>query len=318
MEHSRFKLLTGQLDLLSESQLRKIKEKILKIEAHHSVSKTLENSKSAYCCPHCRSSQVVRWGYQTDMQRYRCKNCHKTFNALSGTPLAKLRRRGHWWDLCECLIKGYSLRKTASICKIDLTTAFRWRHRFLQNHASYNPRLLAGIVEVDIATIPTPRRNSGDRVTKKKTSVLFSMDRYKVTSDSILHNMNYNKVKKIIQHRLAPDSLVYAHSQKLERELLGSLKYYKPFSKESSKIAYTYQYEESLKNWLAKFRGVSQGYLVNYLSWYRSLNEFNQKASRKDFLVRAKESNSRFNFKHKHNSFEMNLLNPTPPPSSNP
>ncbi|HKK62986.1 MAG TPA: IS1 family transposase, partial [Bacteroidales bacterium] len=241
MEYNGFKNITGQLNLLSESQLRKLKEKIQRIEAHHSVSKTLETKRENVYCPHCYSKEIVRWGQQAEMQRYKCKMCRKTFNALTRTPLSKLRRRGHWWDFCECLIRGYSLRKTANICDIDLTTAFRWRHRFLHNHASYNPTLLAGIVEVDIATIPTPRRNKDDKVPRKKTSVLFSMDRYKNTFDNILHSPDYKNIKRAIQQRLASDSLICTNSDNLRINLAAYFNIYGYYGKKSPEISYTYK-----------------------------------------------------------------------------
>ena len=41
--------------------------------------------------PHCHSQVINRHGKPGAMQRYRCKNCLKTFNAATGTPLACLR-----------------------------------------------------------------------------------------------------------------------------------------------------------------------------------------------------------------------------------
>src|ERR1700753_1305752 len=41
-------------------------------------------------CPHCDNRDVVRWGQASDLPRYRCKACSRTFNALTKTPLANL------------------------------------------------------------------------------------------------------------------------------------------------------------------------------------------------------------------------------------
>ena len=40
-------------------------------------------------CPHCQSTRVVRNGSASGMQRYKCRACAVTFNALSTTPLAR-------------------------------------------------------------------------------------------------------------------------------------------------------------------------------------------------------------------------------------
>lgn len=47
-------------------------------------------------CPHCNNGEVVRWGHASDLPRYRCKSCLRTFNALTRTPLANLRMKDKW------------------------------------------------------------------------------------------------------------------------------------------------------------------------------------------------------------------------------
>ena len=32
-------------------------------------------------CPHCDNCDVVRWGHASELPRYRCKACSRTFNA---------------------------------------------------------------------------------------------------------------------------------------------------------------------------------------------------------------------------------------------
>jgi hypothetical protein len=70
-----------------------------------------------------------------------------TFNALTNTPMAHLRKKERWLDHAPAMIEGKSLAKTAQLCGVHPTTAFRWRHRFLRTPASDKPRMLRGIVE---------------------------------------------------------------------------------------------------------------------------------------------------------------------------
>ena len=44
----------------------------------------------SFGCPHCSSAEVRRWGRASGKPRYRCATCGKTFNPLTGTPLAGL------------------------------------------------------------------------------------------------------------------------------------------------------------------------------------------------------------------------------------
>src|SRR3954466_9253729 len=38
-------------------------------------------------CPHCGGREVTLWGKASDVPRYRCKSCGRTFNALTKTPI---------------------------------------------------------------------------------------------------------------------------------------------------------------------------------------------------------------------------------------
>ena len=43
------------------------------------------------CCRHCGSDNFIKNGVQSGMQRYKCKDCGKTFNILSETPVKGFR-----------------------------------------------------------------------------------------------------------------------------------------------------------------------------------------------------------------------------------
>ncbi|NQZ60786.1 MAG: IS1 family transposase, partial [Crocosphaera sp.] len=62
-------------------------------------------------CPHCGSSHIGKWGASAGLQRYRCKNedCCRTFNALTKTPLAGLRKRSLWQANLDCMFDGLPL-----------------------------------------------------------------------------------------------------------------------------------------------------------------------------------------------------------------
>ena len=104
---------------------------------------------AAQGCPHCAGREVVGWGRSHGLLRFRCKSCGRTFNALTKTPMAHLRKKEKWLDHARAMIEGKSLAKTAEACGVHPTTAFRWRHRFLRAPAVNKPRSLSGIVEAD-------------------------------------------------------------------------------------------------------------------------------------------------------------------------
>ena len=73
----------------------------------------------------------------------------RTFNALTGAPLARLRQRAQWLAQARALTEGLSVRQTAAQMGVHRTTAFRWSHRFLQLPAKVRATALAGVAEGD-------------------------------------------------------------------------------------------------------------------------------------------------------------------------
>ena len=82
-------------------------------------------------CPHCQCERWQRHGQANKLQRYRCLACRRTFNDLTGTPLARLRLRGKWQACYDALLSSRSVRAAADEAKVHRNTVFRWRHRFL-------------------------------------------------------------------------------------------------------------------------------------------------------------------------------------------
>lgn len=82
-------------------------------------------------CPRCRSTRVAGHGRWRGRRRYRCNRCGRTFNALTGTPLAGLHHPDRWLELAACLVQGLTVRETARRLGVHPSTAFRWRHRLL-------------------------------------------------------------------------------------------------------------------------------------------------------------------------------------------
>lgn len=75
-------------------------------------------------CPHCTSPHLRKWGKSGETQRYRCNHCAKTFNIKTKTPLARLRKCHLWEEYARCMELKLTLVQAASICHINLKTAF--------------------------------------------------------------------------------------------------------------------------------------------------------------------------------------------------
>lgn len=198
MKKTEFNKLLESIQLLNNGQFRQIKELINNIESINFVSTELETPTFEICCGHCKSNNFRRWGKQSDLQRYKCKSCGKTFNSLTGTPLARLKKKGHWLDYSQCIIEGLSVRESARICNVHRNTTFKWRHRFLKNSLTIKPKKLSGIIEMMNLKFKKSFKGSEVPINRGKETidVIFNQNRNLEIYNSILESLNQQTLSK--------------------------------------------------------------------------------------------------------------------------
>src|SRR3954464_8802322 len=186
-------------------------------------------------CPHCAATALQRWGYASGLRRYRCTACRKTFNALTGTSLARLRKKECWLAYGEALAAGMTLVRAAAHCGVHLTTSFRWRHRFLRAPAAAR-EALGGVVEADEtffrrshkgsrrwrrAEGPLERRprRRGERAGKRGLSAeqvpaLIARDRAGHTADAVLPGLGADAIAAALGPVVADDAVLCSDGAK--------------------------------------------------------------------------------------------------------
>src|SRR3954463_13360830 len=65
-------------------------------------------------CPHYAATALQRWGYASAPRPSRGPACRKTFNALTGTSLARRRKEECWLAYGEALAAGMTLVRAAA------------------------------------------------------------------------------------------------------------------------------------------------------------------------------------------------------------
>jgi len=101
-------------------------------------------------CPHCRSESVINYGSYRDFQRYRCKDCGRTFNDKTGTIFAHAKI-----GLDKLMFAFYALlRFNSSIRQLDaeIDVSYRSLRRRVEQFARTldAPAVnLVGPVEID-------------------------------------------------------------------------------------------------------------------------------------------------------------------------
>ena len=110
MKSSQFKEFLSQLNLLTFKQKARVGEVLRHAQP---VDGLLGNLGVANACRHCQSKEYYRWGCELGIQRYKCRSCGRTYNALTKTPLAKLRKKAQWLSNAEAMLQGTSVKATA-------------------------------------------------------------------------------------------------------------------------------------------------------------------------------------------------------------
>jgi transposase-like protein len=263
------------------------------------------------CCGHCHSKDVRGWSSQGGLKRYRCKACSKTFNALTGTPLAYLHRRDAWFAYAQALADGLSLRKAAKRCGIALDTSFRWRHRFLASAKTVKAKTVKGIVEADETFIRrsvkgskrlvgrAPRKRGGSAKAGLSSDdyapVLIVRDRHGATTDEVLPDLEGATFARVLKPVVARDALLvsdgraaygkFADAAGLLHISLNASNGERAFG--SYHIQNVNAYISGLRNWMHRFRGVATKYLPSYLGWRRLIEREGENFSAQRCLMQA-------------------------------
>ncbi|MEG2962106.1 MAG: IS1595 family transposase [Janthinobacterium sp.] len=249
-------------------------------------------ARQRLACPACHSAHVHRHGHAHGLQRYRCVPCGRTFNALTGTPLARLRHKAQWLEYADCLLDSVSVRRAASRLGLHRNTTFRWRHRFLSLAKTDRPHCLHGIAEADelyvlesqkgARTMTRPARRRGGHATLRGMShehvcILVARDRTGQTLDFVT---GMGALTKAQLHRCLPPVM--------DQDVLlvtDGHAAYAAFAREAgishqavnlragmrvrgaAHVQNVNAYHSRLRQWLRPFHGVATRYLHHYLGW---------------------------------------------------
>jgi transposase-like protein len=294
MNEHDFSAYLEQLTALSPSQHQRLYRYIKSHET--TASDLLATQASPEHCPHCESSTFSHWGSSHGLPRYRCAHCKRTFNPLTGTPLAKLHKRECWVDYAQALIEGLSVRAAAKRCGINKDTAFLWRHRFLKRISQHQATHEQGIVEADETfflesfkgqkVLPRPARRRGGVGATRGTGedqipVLVVRDRNGATANFILKKVNAYNIQQALKPLIDKDAILctdgaavyraFAKKTGIEHEIIYSKG---PRVRGVFHIQNVNAYDSRLKIWMYRFHGVATKYLGNYLGWRRMLERY--------------------------------------------
>jgi len=312
MKTDEFQAIATDLEKLTPHQRTVLANRLREI-SHVQAVNTLVESRAVEksVCPRCGHDHISRWGTASGLQRYRCGECKATFNALTGTPLSRLRHKDKWLEYAGQMAEGQSIRKSAQACDVHRNTSFRWRHRFLRLPNGQMAANLVGIAEADETYfleslkgkkigMPRAARKRGGKASKRGLSdeqipVLICRDRQGNTADFVLDKADKEHIGAALQPILAKDAILCTDSGKALGAAARAMGItHRPINLAAGVrvIAGVYHvqnvnaYDSRLKEWMRRFHGVATRYLANYLGW-RRLVERSRDALSPSAILRA-------------------------------
>ena len=254
-------------------------------------------------CPHCLSRHAIKNGHRPNgIQNFICQDCKKQFSSTTGTILSgSPKSLSDWKKYVGSLMNGDSLRKSAEICGIDLTTSFYWRHKILDALQNMAEKVeLSGIVESDEkyfpisfkgnrtksnVDIPRESRKRGGEVSKRGLSdeqacVPCAVSRSGL-SISVVTNCgkpSAQDISKAFGGRIKAGTDLCTDKMNSYRKFAAenSLSLHQSKADDSRSGIYNIQrvnnYHARLDKFLARYNGVATKYLANYLILNNILN----------------------------------------------
>lgn len=273
---------------------------------HAQVASTIHYLRSAHAphhrapiqdgaaCAHCHGSRVQKWGGFSGRQRYRCRDCGRTFSTFTGTALHHLKRAELWRRFLGCIDGRLTVRSSAEVLDIDKDTALRWRHRLLdQWRREPKPRLKHRLVIGDFCL---PHSDKGGRYLQRPprrrgepwgfpsfqtgpVTVLVALERRTHASGSTAMIIESVGVRRFIPEDY--DSRI-THRVREITEIVGCGGPCCALAGFAGRLGASYRSERrsffprevflirrEVRSWLRPFRGVATRRLDNYLEWFR-------------------------------------------------
>ena len=249
-----------------------------------------------YRCPYCSSNKICKNGFTGKAQQFRCNACKKNYSIRTNTIFFHTRKSIQLWqEYIELFSQGLALRKIVEKMdnKINLKTAFFWRHKILKVLTKKDDNdKLGGIIEADetffeesqkgarqVKGKETKKRGFSSYVGSKrsKVCVLTAIDRNKA---SFTKPVGFGGLEKddviLLQRHLVKDSVLITDGNRTYRNLhdikLKTLKFGKPENKVYH-LNNINNFHSMLKKFMVRFNGVATKYLDYYVEYFKNIKD---------------------------------------------
>lgn len=224
-------------------------------------------------CPHCKYNLIVKYGSFKNRQRYKCKGCNRTFTSYTNKPWSYTKKPLSLWSKYINIMNIDTLNELACKLKINIASAFFWRHKLLsffkecKNSKLYN--------NIGLHNRPINENRKGTKVPyipSNRLSLTIAIDshknvclgtHYKGISTKILHafaSKNFNRYARILD---SSNRYIIA-----VRKVFNAKNIYT-----NCAVPNIHRYYYTFLSWIGKrFRGIATKNLIFYVGWFNDLN----------------------------------------------
>lgn len=324
-KNEKLKDVAKLLDLLNEKDISEVAKdiynRLIASGSQPSLSRAFDKT-SVSACIHCGAVHFIKNGKDAKGNaRYLCKECGKTFTALTNTALKGTHKDASTWKTyVENMLEGRSLAECAKRCGISVPTAHVWRHKILSalSEESFDHEY-SGMLEMDEMFVrisykgnhkkskdfvmPREAHKRGSdgpdakHANTSKVSVLCVVERGKRFSGVIPCRgfINQPLLENLFNGRLSDESIVMTDGWRAYKNYLdttNALHIILPrlgYNTHQARVVGPYHINNvnamhhRFRDFLRKYNGVSTKFLNNYLGLFLWLE--NHKEAAKDTLV---------------------------------
>lgn len=245
----------------------------LKDHTNSLLKKNIYDRRNVDICPHCKSKRYIKYGKFNGIQRFKCKECNKTFSLVTKSLWSYSKKKpSDWFKFCELILEKKVLRECAEILSININTAFAWRHKILNMLSKIQSEIM---LKGNVHMVKTTTKENFKGKKKIETDV-----REKVLVVSANGDMDtmlslplckrvwsFKAFEVKVVPRLSKGASIIPYA---DRCIYLAAKKYGGDSGE--KIDADNELMENFnliyKSWFKKFKGVATKYLLHYLSWF--------------------------------------------------
>lgn len=230
-------------------------------------------------CPNCNSKNYIKFGKYNGIQRYKCKECDKTFSKTTKSVWSYSKIEPEKWvKFMELFLQKSTLRACSKILEINIRTAFIWRHKVMQFMI---PQITADKLEGKIFITKTMQKENF-KGCKNITRNLERENIWIVGAKDRRDSMIVVSISRKYWDEKSFDRLVYSKIEKNSYIVSDYDRYIINIAKKHNKgiVINTYKeeciknFKQNLKRWIGGFKGVATKYLDRYLSYFTIFNVY--------------------------------------------